>query len=77
VWQECRTSPNDLRPALFAGGGKYALHTLTKGLPGFVSSAGSADAAKNVTAADNLPPISAPVLAYDSSSLHDKGNGVQ
>jgi hypothetical protein len=52
-------------PPFFAGADKYDLHTLTKGLPDFVSSGGSAVAAKNVTAADNLPPIYAPVLAYD------------
>lgn len=73
----CRNvAPLRRSPVICTKAFKYLSQTLTKGLPGFVSSGVHAYAAQNVTAADDLPPISAPLTLYDRSSLHNKGNGV-
>lgn len=57
--------------------GQYDLHTLTKGLPGLVSSFPPRIRRNKVTEADDLSPISAPLPVYAALSLHKKENGVQ
>src|ERR1700691_910982 len=75
VWQECRTFPLDYPCVFQRRPDQYVLHTLTGGLPGFVSGAAGGEWTRNVTSADYLSPISAALAAYDRIVANDKGAG--
>lgn len=73
--QECRSAPlllleTSARPLHFA------LPSLTKSLPGSVSSGRYADLADKVTPVDRLSPISAALAAYHRARRARQGNGV-